>query len=77
MKNAIVMYSMKNCQLCNKARRLLDYWGYEYVVLDIEPYIDCDYPFFYIGAHMYTYENMVDMIAKDTLRLAIEKENER
>jgi len=65
MGNTIIMlYTMKNCPLCDKAKELLELWGYNYYALDIEPYIKRKYPYVVIGNNTYEYTELVDMIAK-------------
>ena len=73
--STITMYGMKNCPLCDKAKKLLKHWDYEYYVLDVEPYQKRDYPFFVIGNRIYGYKDIVSMIASDDLRILVFKSN--
>jgi len=58
---------MDSCSLCDKAKKLLDYWELEYETFNHKPYKKRNYPYFYINKKIVGYKELVDMIAKGKL----------
>jgi len=61
----IIMYKMDDCILCKKAIKLFEHWNIPYIVLNIKPYQDRDYPYFDLNGKILEYADLLKLIEEN------------